>query len=352
VAAHGTIDCDVHCGMPSFEVMSRYIPDHWEEYLRVLMHYREPSAVDATYPSWPEMFSRKAGDVDLEEVRREVLSRSDAAILHCYYGVESLQHPYLAPTFANAINRWLAEEWLDQDERLLAAAVVAPQFAPSAVEEIERIAEDRRFCEILVPARAAEPYGSQRFWPIWEAAAEHDLVVAITYGGVSISPPTTVNWVSSFFEEYTVATLAFQSHLSSLVFCGVFERYPNLKFTISESGWTWLPAFLWRLDSGWKMSQIEVPWMREKPSTLVRRHFRFTTQPVDEPRTPEELDQILGQLESDELLMYGSDFPHSYPQSLDELLGRLPAERAEQVRWASAWSWYGLESRLGAAAPA
>src|SRR4051812_13070642 len=97
------------------------------------MHYRQPGAVDATYPAWPAMFGRKASEVELADVQREVLAAADAALLHCYYGVESLQHPYLAPELASAVNRWLAAEWLDRDDRLLGSAVVTPQFAPAAV---------------------------------------------------------------------------------------------------------------------------------------------------------------------------------------------------------------------------
>jgi predicted TIM-barrel fold metal-dependent hydrolase len=344
------IDCDVHCGIPSFEVIGPYLPDHWEEYLRVLMNYRQPAAIDVTYPSWPDMFARSASDVGVDDVRDDVLTSADAAILHCYYGVESLQHPYLAPTFATAVNRWLQKEWLDCDGRLLAAAVITPHLVPAAVEEIDRIAEHSRFVEVLVPANAAAPYGSERFWPIWEAAASNDLVVAITYGGVSVTPPTPLNWVSSFFEEYSLGTLAFQSQLVSLIYSGVFDRFPNLRFTMNESGWTWLPAFLWKMDAEWKAMRIEIPWVREPPSTYARRHFRFTTQPVDVPPTGQELEQLLEQLGSDELLIYGSDFPHRYPTG-EDLLAGLPADRVEQVRWRSAWNWYGLERRLAPTAP-
>ena len=343
------IDCDVHVAVPSRDALTPYLTKHWVEYLAVLMNYRQPPGVGWTYPAWPEMFATPAADVTLAELQSDVLVNADAALLHCYYGVESLNHPYLAPALATAVNSWLAEQWLDQDERLLGSAVVAPQFPPSAVAEIERIAQDDRFVEVLLPAWAVAAYGTQRFWPILEAAAKHNLVVGITYGGLTSTPPTPVNWMSSFFEDYVVAIIAFQSQLASLVYSGVLEEYPDLRFTVSESGWTWLPAFMWRMDTEWKAYQREIPWVREPPSTYVRRHFRFTTQPIDMPPSTDQLRQILEQLGSEDILLHGSDYPHRYPTDVDELVSELEPQRLERMRHGVAYEWYGLASRVRAA---
>jgi len=150
-------------------------------------------------------------------------STASQAILNCWYGVDSFTHPYFGPAFATALNRWLEEEWLAKDERLRAYASVTPQHIPAAVAEIERIAGDRRFVGVLVPARAPATYGSQRYWPIWEAAAEHGLAVGITFGGGGGSPPTPVGWLGSYWEEYAVATLPFHGHVASFALSGLFE---------------------------------------------------------------------------------------------------------------------------------
>jgi predicted TIM-barrel fold metal-dependent hydrolase len=271
-----------------------------------------------------------------------VLDPSARAIMNCYFGVESYPHPYLAPALASGVNRWLAEEWLDHDDRLYATAVVAPQHTAAAVEEVHRVAADPRFVQIGVPARAAEGYGQERYWPIWEAAAEHDLAVAITYGGISGQAPTPVGWLASFFEHYVTAPTSFQAHVLNLTSSGIFQRFPNLRFTLVESGWSWLPALLWRFDEHWRALHREVPWLEHAPSTYVRRHFRFTTQPIDGPADPRHLREIIEQMGGPGLLMFGSDYPHEYGDDGSDLLAQLTPAEVTQVMSANACEWYRL----------
>jgi hypothetical protein len=354
-----SIDAAVHSAGAPLESLLPYLSEYWAEYVRVTFlggassgtgRLHVTAGASFTYPAWAETLALQPDEVSLDAIRTHVLSRSDLAVLHCYGGAEAFTHPYFAPELATAINRWLADEWLDCDDRLLASAVIAPQHTASAVEEVERIAADGRFVQIALPARSGEPYGSQRYWPIWEAAAAHGLALAITYGGASLTPPTPVHWPASFFELYVDAPLQQGTHLTSLVFSGIFDRFPELKVVLVESGWTWLPQLLWRMDWEWKASRREVPWIRDRPSDYVRRHFRLTTAPCDAPDDLRRLAQVIGQLESDEMLLYGSDHPRTHDVGIDELLDLLTPEQGERVLWRNAAETYGLEARLGAVA--
>jgi predicted TIM-barrel fold metal-dependent hydrolase len=217
-----------------------------------------------------------------------------------------------------------------------------PQYTEIAVAEIERAAKDDRFVQVMLPARSQAGYGNQRYWPILRAAAANGLAVAITFGGSTGTPPTPVNWLSSYYEEYNTAPLNFQSHIMSLVMSGIFQELPELKVVVAEGGWTWLPPFMWRMDQEWKAFQREVPWVKAPPSEYVRRHFRFTTQPFDAPDKPEHIDQVLEQIGSDGMLMFSTDYPHRYKHGNAELLARLRPEQVEQVRWRNAAECYGL----------
>jgi predicted TIM-barrel fold metal-dependent hydrolase len=336
------IDCDVHC-RPTITELAPYLPEIWREFLALNSRVLQP--LGATYPDWNPSTRTPATELTLERLRSEVLEEASLAILYCYYAVESFTHPYLGAAVAAAVNSWMREQWLERDDRLRGSIVVTPQYPELAVAEIERWADDRRFVQVLLPARAQAGYGNQRYWPILKAAAEHGLVVAITFGGGTGTPPTPVNWLSCYYEEYNTAPLNFQGHVMSLVMSGIFPELNDLKVVVAEGGWTWLPPFMWRMDQEWKAFQREVPWVKSPPSEYVRRHFRFTTQPFDAPPSAEQIDELLEQIGSDEMLLYASDHPHRYLHGNSELIARLSPEQAERVRWRNATECYGLAGR-------
>ena len=95
----------------------------------------------------------------------------------------------------------------------------------------------------------------------------------------------------------------------SLIFEGVFERYPRLKFVFVEFGWTWVASLLWRMDAVWKAARRHHPWMTKSPTEYVLEHVRFTTEPALE--CPAEwLDDAIAMANGSQTLMYSSDYPH------------------------------------------
>jgi predicted TIM-barrel fold metal-dependent hydrolase len=338
-------DCDVHCAVPSRDALFPYLSEHWREWM-LETHYKPPAAIENAYPSWSPMLATPP--VSLEQVQQDVLGRAAVAVLHCYFAVESYTHPYLSSALATAVNQWLADEWLDRDDRLLGSATIAPEHTTQAVEEVRRVAEDPRFVQVVVPVRTAEPYGTERFWPVWEAAAAAGLPVAISIAGTSLHPPTTVGYVDTIFESYANAPHTFQGQIAGLVYSGIFERCPGLRFVLLESGWTWLPALMWKLDQEWKAFRREIPWIDRPPSEYVRRHFRLTGQPADAPADADALAQVLRQLGSDELLLHASAYPHVYDDGADRLLAALDEEQARRFLWQNAADCYGLDARVPA----
>ena len=174
-----------------------------------------------------------------------------------------------------------------------------------------------------------------------EAAVRHDLVVCIHYGGASGYPTTPTGWPSWHIEEYVGMAQVFQSQLMNLIVEGVFAQFPDLRIVMAEGGWTWLPAFMWRLDKEWKGLRFEIPWVNSFPSDLIRKHLRFTLQPIDAPPTAAQLLQTIGQLESDELLMYSSDYPHLHDPA-DGLLAGLTAAQRQKIMGENAKHFYHL----------
>lgn len=336
------IDCDVHAVVPSIDALVPLLPAYWREQIAQtgfkgpIDRWHPPNLPTAGRPFAPGW----------EEVRRNVLEQPPhpaRVILHCDYAVETLHNPDAAAALAEAVNEWQQNEWLRADSRLLASIVVPAQFPDLAVREIERRAGRPGFAQVLLPVRSEAPYGSRNFRPVFAAAARHGLPVVLHYGGAPGNPSTPVGWPSFFLEEYAGMTGVFQSQLISIIAGGVFDEFPALKLVLAEGGFTWLPAMLWRFDKNWKGLRREIPWVRRPPSDYVREHVRLTIAPADAPDDPARFAEALGQLGSDELLLYASDYPHHHGDAAAAALWRgLPPETWRKITSANPRALYRL----------
>ena len=216
----------------------------------------------------------------------------------------------MADAFCRALNDWLVKEWLDKDARLRGSIVIPMQSVEKSVAEIERCAKDQRFVQVLMLVMGDMPLGKRAYWPIYAAAERLGLPIGIHAGSAYHNPPTSVGWGSYHIEDYVAQAQAFQTQLTSLIVEGVFARHPNLKMVMLESGFTWLPSYLWRLHKFWRGVRMETPWVDRAPLEIVRSNIRFSLQPVDAPPDPATLNRLFDHMQSDELLLFSTDYPH------------------------------------------
>jgi predicted TIM-barrel fold metal-dependent hydrolase len=335
--------------VPGLGALMAYLPEPWAEVLTTRgMHeldsFANPANTPLTArPDWrakeavagrvyQNAAERKAA-TSLADLAAQALDpwQARGAILNCLYGAYLVYSEDMGAAVATAVNRWLAAEWLDKDPRLRASIVVAPQSPELSVAEIERRADDRRFVQVLLPVQAEEPLGKRRYWPIYEAAEKHGLAVGIHAGSMYRRPPTIIGWPTYFTEDYVAQAQAFQATLASLICEGVFDRFPALKVVLVESGFTWFPSSVWRLDKYWQGLRWEVPWVRRPPSEIARENIRFTLQPVDGPPEPEALDRFMNHMGSDKLLLFSTDYPHWQFDGLDAVPEGLSAELVRKM---------------------
>jgi predicted TIM-barrel fold metal-dependent hydrolase len=344
------IDADVHVDVPSIQTLFPYLDDYWRE-ICTKASFRGP--VDSSYPAGMATAARpgtrpapgRPPGSDLDFVRAHVLDawNADYAILNCAYAIESVRHHYGAAAVASAVNDWLIAEWLAKDSRLRASLVVASQQPQLAAREIDRVGDHPGFVQVYLPVRSWLPYGNPICRPIFDAAARHDLVVELHFGGVTPNPPTSAGWPSFYLEEYANMATNFASNLMSLIVEGVFDEFPTLRLTLGESGFSWLPPYLWRLDKEWRGLRREVPWTQRPPSAYVREHVRITLQPNDAPPEPGRLLQLIDQVGSEDLLMFATDYPHRHFDQPEEAVpAGLPESLTRKIMSENAREWYRL----------
>jgi uncharacterized protein len=339
VASQVVIDCDVHPTVPGMKVLLPYLDDHWREAVarrgiddQTTISY--PTINPLTFRSdWKDATGKAATSVTMLAEQALDPFGTTFAICNCLYGAQAAFSEDLGVAIARAVNDWIAREWLDRDPRLRASIVVPQQNAERAVDEIERVAKDNRFVQVLLLVGSELTLGRRQYWPIYAAAERLGLTIGIHAGSMFRNPTTPIGWPSSYTEEYVNQATGFQSQLTSLITEGVFAKFPSLTVVLMESGVSWLPAYLWRLTKFWKGLRTEVPWVADPPASIVRDRVRLTLQPFDAPPSLGGDDggvmRLMDQIGSDEMLLFSTDYPHwqfdglaAMPAGIDTVLAK------------------------------
>src|SRR3981081_2054017 len=332
------IDCDIHPAVGGTRTtLLPYLDDHWKA--RVVT--RATAAL--TLPSYPPNMplsgradwrpaNGKPGS-DLAMVQRGAFDQLCAshAICNVLYGAQAVYDPYMASAFCKAINDWIAAEWLARDPRLRASIVVPMPGADSAVAETEGRAGDNRFVSVLVLAQGETLLGRRHCWPVYQVAEKHKLPIAVHAGSQYRMAPSSIRWPSYRYEYYLAEAQAFQAQVLSLIYEGVFLKFPGLKAVLMESGVSWLPAFMWRANKTWRGVRVEVPWIDREPAAIMRDHIRLTTQPFDAPPDAAAVADIIDMIGSDKMFLFASDYPHWQFDGDDAIPPHLPASLVSRM---------------------
>jgi uncharacterized protein len=312
----GAIDCDIHPGVPGIKTLLPYMNEYWQDaFVRRgaddfdLASY-PPGAPLTCRADWRPPQGKPGTDMALLQSQALDAFGTRFAICNPLYGGQVAVSETMGAAICSAINDWIADAWLSRDKRLRASIVVPAQAPHLAVEEIERLAPDRRFVQILMPAAAELLYGKSYYWPIYAAAEKHDLPIGLHAGSMFRYAPTSNGWPSHYLHDYVSQSQVFEDQLLSLVSEGIFARFPRLRIVLLESGVTWLPGFLWRARKTWRGVRTEVPWVDRPPPGIIRDHVRLTMQPFDAPPDPEVVGQVLDQIGSEDILLFATDYPH------------------------------------------
>jgi predicted TIM-barrel fold metal-dependent hydrolase len=258
-----------------------------------------------------------------------------------------------AHALAKAYNDWLVEKWLPFDGHFVGALAVAPQRPELAAAEIYRIGDHPQIRQVIMGSATETPLGRQRYWPIYEAAEEMGLPVAVHPGsvGAGICPPQTgAGHPTTFFETHVGTAAHYVDQLVSLVAEGVFVAYPDLEWVFLEGGFTWVPSAMWRMDNNWQRLQgqsnantaTRMADLEKPPSKYVRKHCYFGTQPIPEPDDWEELIRTMEMMYGEETLLYCSDYPHWDTDEKNAGLPEFPDPLGKRILAGTARELYGL----------
>ena len=294
------VDCDVHNVVGPIETLEPYLDAHWRE---VIATSQFAGPTDQAHP--PNLATSLRADLapvdgaapgrTVASMRAQLLDPlgTELAILSCDYGVESVRNPDAAAALARGGQR-VAGRRVARPRAAAAGGGCRPLAAARGGGDARSStgpqtgALSRSTCRCARPSRTATGSGGRcgrrssatSSWP------------SCTSAGSAGVPPTAAGWPTTWLEEYVDMASAFAAQLTSLVAEGAFDRFSGLRVSLIESGFAWLPAFLWRFDKGWRGLRREVPWTTRLPSEYVRDHVRVSLQPVDGPPEAAELLRV------------------------------------------------------------
>ncbi len=183
-----------------------------------------------------------------------------------------------------AWNDFQVEEWCAAAPGRLIPLGILPTWDPQlAAAEVDRIAQlgtrAVSFPDSPVPLDLPSFHHPTHWEPLWDALEAADIPVCLHFGsggfvpGFSFAKPSLEGMA-----PFAVAIATFSTNLmwstADLVFSGMLQRHPNLKFMLSEGGIGWIPYLLERLDYTWERHRWYQNISRtDRPSDLFRKHF-------------------------------------------------------------------------------
>jgi len=259
-----------------------------------------------------------------------------------------------------AHNRWLAAWCAEHDAR---RAGIAQLF----LNDVDEAIADVRFAHahglrggVLLPAVPPDvdwikPLYAPDYDPLWAVCEQLDVVVNHHSGGGSPDygpyPVAGVLWIAE-------TTFFSRRALTHLLLGGVFERFPRLRFVVTEQGASWIPPLLAQLDgyhAQMKTGRIgELKYTPEEVLPLAPSEY-FARNCWVGASFPSPVEAASRHNIGLDRYMWGSDYPHhesTYPYTREGLrrafAGTDPSE-LQQVLAGNAAAVYGFD--LEALAP-
>jgi predicted TIM-barrel fold metal-dependent hydrolase len=327
-----TITADTHAGA-SLETYRTYLdPGRREDFDRWRAGYRNPSAKHLggkKTKNWDT--AERFADLEADGVAAEVVFPNTVPPFYdTAFHVSRPPTPERYPLWLAGIrahNRWLAEWCQEAPERRAGIGLIHLNDLDDAIADVRWIAEHGLRGGVLLPLppddmKHLPPLYAPEYDRLWAVIQDLDLVMNQHAGAGSPDygpyPAADPMWIleTGFFT---------QRGWKQLILGGVFERFPRLRYVLTESGCAWVPALLERMDGiheGMRAGMMgEMDYSRaqtlpQPPSFYAKRNCWYGASFP----SPRELEgrHVVGV----ERILWGSDYPHyegTFPYTRESL---------------------------------
>ena len=248
----------------------------------------------------------RIGDMEAEAI--------DAAFLFPSLGLRlgAIREPAFAAAACRAYNRWLAEEYCaPYPDRLFGVAMLPMQSIELAIEEMRHARKtwDCRAAIIAPFPQGAPALHAASYEPLWAAAQELDVAIGF-HGGDVADPYVGLDRFTHGSEGIAVRhfvkhTFEMAAAATSMIMCGVCDRYPALRVGFLECGGGWIAGWLDRMDRHFDDIGMNDTGLKTRPSDIFRRQCFISFEPVEGT-----LPLIAEYIGADNIL-WATDYPHA-----------------------------------------
>ena len=257
----------------------------------------------------------RAADMDRQRVDMQVISPIP---FQYYYWTD----PSLGAALARLQNDEIAALAASND-RFAAMAALPLQDAQASVGELRRCVLEHGIRAFIISSWIdGVELSDRRFDPVWEEAVRHKASLFVHPVGFNdgsrLIPHFMHNAVGQPLEE--------QIAITHLIFGGVLDRHPGIRFVIAHGG-GYFPYYVGRMDHAWEVRPELRKQIARRPSEYLRELWYDTV--VFRPDALEYLVNLAGA----DKVMLGTDYPFDMaeadPVGLIEKTNFSMAERAK-----------------------
>ena len=255
-----------------------------------------------------------AGGADPDQRLKDMASDGVVAeVIYPTFGlfIDMIRAPDLAMACAQVYNDWLAQSFLHRPDVFIPAAVVPVRDVPTAVAEMERVA-NLGFKAAMIPTSPPEglPYNRPDYDPLWQIAADAHMPLSLHTGTGAL--PQQERGPGGAVINYAKVGLLSAETLCYFSASGVLERFPGLRLVFVETGAGWYAYCCERMDEAFEEHEQWVkPKLKERPSHYAKTQCHVTLGADRAPLLSREITGI-------EPLLWASDYPHpegTFPHS-------------------------------------
>jgi predicted TIM-barrel fold metal-dependent hydrolase len=256
---------------------------------------------------------------------------------------DGVDDPDLAAAHCRAYNTWMLEVCTGYRNRLYPVGHISLRHPPEAVRELERLAR-AGVRTVFVGALPIDgkSFGHPDFDPVWAAAQGLDIAVGIHL--VVHARYLGNEWYKDRDPGFMFLSMNViqdpRMALTTMVYDGVFERFPRLRVATIESASGWVAEWLDRLD--YRYSYMgHTTQMKRPASEYFARNIWISADP--EERTLPYMVELVG----DHKFFIGSDYPHAegFTRPVEKArraLARLPEASVNKVLGDNAAQFFGI----------